>query len=95
MDAPRARPAPVVNAMSVDVEDYFHVSAFEHVVDRAEWPTRESRVCRNTERLLEAISRGLWEDPGDNKDKLEALLLEAEGSIEDSLLHGMSGTSAG
>jgi polysaccharide deacetylase family protein (PEP-CTERM system associated) len=43
----------VVNAMSVDVEDYFQVSAFEHVVDRSEWPTRESRVCRNTERLLD------------------------------------------
>jgi cobaltochelatase CobN len=45
------------------------------------------------ERLLEAISRGLWENPGDNKDRLEALLLEAEGSIEDSLAHGMKGTA--
>jgi polysaccharide deacetylase family protein (PEP-CTERM system associated) len=43
----------VVNAMSVDVEDYFQVSAFEQVVDRSEWATRESRVCRNTERLLD------------------------------------------
>jgi polysaccharide deacetylase family protein (PEP-CTERM system associated) len=50
---PSDRAAPVVNAMSVDVEDYFQVSAFEHVVDRSEWATRESRVCRNTERLLD------------------------------------------
>lgn len=44
--------ADVVNAMSVDVEDYFQVSAFEDVVARQAWDTHESRVCRNTERLL-------------------------------------------
>jgi cobaltochelatase CobN len=42
-----------------------------------------------TERLLEAISRGLWENPGADKETLEALLLEAEGAIEDSLAEGM------
>jgi polysaccharide deacetylase family protein (PEP-CTERM system associated) len=44
--------APVLNAMTVDVEDYFHVSAFSSVVDQADWSTYESRVCRNTDRLL-------------------------------------------
>jgi polysaccharide deacetylase family protein (PEP-CTERM system associated) len=44
--------APVVNAMSVDVEDYFQVSAFDRVVDRRSWDGRESRVTANTERLL-------------------------------------------
>lgn len=42
----------VVNALTVDVEDYFHVSAFEGHVSRAAWENFESRVCRNTERLL-------------------------------------------
>jgi polysaccharide deacetylase family protein (PEP-CTERM system associated) len=42
----------VVNAMTVDVEDYFQVSAFEGVVPRRDWDRLESRVCRNTERLL-------------------------------------------
>ena len=42
-----------------------------------------------SERLLEAIARGLWENPGADKDELEALLLEAEGAIEDSLVQGM------
>ena len=42
----------VVNAMSVDVEDYFHVNAFDGVVPRGRWESLESRVCRNTERLL-------------------------------------------
>jgi polysaccharide deacetylase family protein (PEP-CTERM system associated) len=42
----------VVNAMTVDVEDYFHVSAFDGVVPRSAWDRLESRVCANTERLL-------------------------------------------
>ena len=44
---------PIVNAMTVDVEDYFHASAFDRVVSRASWPERESRVVANTHRLLE------------------------------------------
>ena len=43
---------PIVNAMTIDVEDYFHVSAFEGVVVREQWHQFESRVCGNTERLL-------------------------------------------
>ena len=43
----------VVNAMTVDVEDYFHASAFDRVVPRISWFERESRVVRNTHRLLE------------------------------------------
>jgi polysaccharide deacetylase family protein (PEP-CTERM system associated) len=39
--------------MSVDVEDYFQVSAFDRVVPRSSWNDMESRVCRNTERLLD------------------------------------------
>lgn len=44
---------PIINAMSVDVEDYFQVSAFEATVSRADWPAFESRVDRNTRRLLD------------------------------------------
>lgn len=44
--------APMINAMTVDVEDYFHVSAFEGVVCRYGWERFESRVCSNTDRLL-------------------------------------------
>jgi len=45
--------APVVNAMSIDVEDYFHVSVFDGIVPRAEWERMESRVVANTTRMLE------------------------------------------
>lgn len=44
--------AGVKNAMTIDVEDYFHVSNFEQVVDRGTWGTLESRVEANTDRLL-------------------------------------------
>jgi polysaccharide deacetylase family protein (PEP-CTERM system associated) len=43
----------IVNAMSIDVEDYFHVSVFDGIVPRSRWDTMESRVVRNTERLLD------------------------------------------
>jgi polysaccharide deacetylase family protein (PEP-CTERM system associated) len=43
---------PIVNAMTVDVEDYFHVSAFDGLIPRHEWASMESRVCANTERIL-------------------------------------------
>lgn len=39
--------------MTIDVEDYFHVSAFADALDRANWPKFESRVERNTHRLLD------------------------------------------
>lgn len=42
----------VVNAMTVDVEDYFHVSVFDKTVPRLRWDTLESRVRINTEHLL-------------------------------------------
>jgi polysaccharide deacetylase family protein (PEP-CTERM system associated) len=48
---------PIVNAMSVDVEDYFHVSAFDGVVSRGQWHEFESRVVANTARLLDLLAR--------------------------------------
>ncbi len=49
---PRAPGAPIRNAMTCDVEDYFQVSAFAPHIDRASWPTRECRVEANIERIL-------------------------------------------
>jgi polysaccharide deacetylase family protein (PEP-CTERM system associated) len=43
---------PVVNAMTVDVEDYFQVSAFESHVDKAQWQSLPCRLEANTERIL-------------------------------------------
>lgn len=41
-----------VNALTIDVEDYFQVSAFAPYVPRAEWDSRECRVERNVDRIL-------------------------------------------
>lgn len=42
----------IVNAMTVDVEDYFQVSAFEAHIDRSSWASLPARVERNVERIL-------------------------------------------
>lgn len=42
----------LVNAMTVDVEDYFQVSAFEKHIQRADWDQMECRVERNLEHIL-------------------------------------------
>ena len=46
----------ITNAMTVDVEDYFQVSAFESVVSRDQWERVPHRVEKNTNRILEIFS---------------------------------------
>ena len=55
MNAPE-RPPALMNAFSVDVEDYFQVSALAPLIDRASWTQRECRVVRNVERLLDLFA---------------------------------------
>ena len=43
----------IVNAMSVDVEDYFHVAALAGSIDRSRWDEMEYRAEENTRRLLD------------------------------------------
>jgi polysaccharide deacetylase family protein (PEP-CTERM system associated) len=43
-------------ALSIDVEDWFHVHNLESVVARDTWDERELRVERNTERMLELMA---------------------------------------
>lgn len=48
-----ARDGPsITNALTIDVEDYFQVSAFAPYIARSEWDSRECRVERNVERIL-------------------------------------------
>jgi len=46
----------IINAMTVDVEDYFQVSAFESVISRDQWEHIPSRVEINTQRILDIFS---------------------------------------
>jgi len=45
------------NAMTIDVEDYFQVSAFAPVIDRDSWAGRECRVERNVDRILALLAK--------------------------------------
>ncbi|MDX1472561.1 MAG: DUF3473 domain-containing protein [Reinekea sp.] len=41
-----------IHAMTIDVEDYFHVAALSQVVSPSQWDSQPSRVVNNTQRLL-------------------------------------------
>jgi polysaccharide deacetylase family protein (PEP-CTERM system associated) len=45
------------NAMSVDVEDYFHVAALSDVIREEDWPRMEYRAESSTHKLLELFAR--------------------------------------
>jgi polysaccharide deacetylase family protein (PEP-CTERM system associated) len=49
-------PHMMKNAMTVDVEDYFQVSAFERYIKREEWNNIPSRVEMNTNKVLDIFS---------------------------------------
>ena len=48
---------PITNALTIDVEDYFQVSAFAPYIARCEWNTRECRVERNIGRILAMLAQ--------------------------------------
>lgn len=45
------------NAISVDIEDWFQVGAFETVIDRGDWNSLELRVEQNTDAVLALFQR--------------------------------------
>jgi polysaccharide deacetylase family protein (PEP-CTERM system associated) len=47
----------ICNALTIDVEDYFQVSALAPHIDRRSWDSMPCRVERNVERLLDLLSR--------------------------------------
>ncbi|MHA3840046.1 XrtA system polysaccharide deacetylase [Sphingomonas aestuarii] len=49
--------APVLNAMSVDVEDWFQVGAFENTIRRADWDGLEHRVEANADAVIALFER--------------------------------------
>ena len=48
---------PITNALTIDVEDYFHVSAMAPYIRRSDWGQMECRVEANVERLLTLLDR--------------------------------------
>lgn len=47
----------IINAMTVDVEDYFQVQAFFGTIDRDSWETRSLRVEKNVDLILDLFAR--------------------------------------
>lgn len=47
----------MLNALSVDIEDWFQVGAFETVIARDEWDALAHRVERNSDAVLELFDR--------------------------------------
>jgi polysaccharide deacetylase family protein (PEP-CTERM system associated) len=46
----------ITNALTIDVEDYFQVSAFAPYIRRDEWDARECRVERNVNSILDMLA---------------------------------------
>src|SRR5262245_29566361 len=83
---------PVLNALTVDVEDYFQVSAFTGHVRRRDWEDFESRVHCNTDRLLaifdEAGVRGTFFVLGWVAERFPALVRSIADAGHEIASHG-------
>ena len=54
--AEKADTNPHVNAMTIDVEDYFQVSAFSNNISQDQWSSHDCRVENNMDRILQLFS---------------------------------------
>ncbi|HLJ39457.1 MAG TPA: XrtA system polysaccharide deacetylase [Steroidobacteraceae bacterium] len=84
----------IVNAFSVDVEDYFQVAALAGAVGRDTWAQRESRVERNTQVLLDLLSekgiRGTFFVLGWIAERHPALVKRIAAAGHEIACHGFS-----
>lgn len=47
----------MLNGLSVDIEDWFQVGAFENCIERSDWDGCESRVERNTQAVIDMFAK--------------------------------------
>ncbi len=82
----------MLNAFSVDVEDYFQVGAFEAAIPRDSWESFESRVEANTRRLLDLCAehgvRGTFFVLGWVAERCPGLVREIAGAGHELATHG-------
>ncbi|WP_295957135.1 XrtA system polysaccharide deacetylase [Rhodoferax sp.] len=45
----------IINAFTIDVEDYFQVSAFSPYIERGDWDSRECRIEANIDKILQML----------------------------------------
>ena len=84
----------VPNALTVDVEDYFHVSAFASSIPRDSWASRAPRVVENTHKLLAIFDqfgvRGTFFVLGWVAERHPRLVKEIAARGHEIACHGMS-----
>lgn len=82
------------NAMSVDVEDYFHVAALSEAISRDDWDSMNTRVDANTRRLLDLFDRSQTSATffvlGWVAERHPALVREIHGRGHEVACHGYS-----
>ncbi len=80
------------NALSVDVEDWFQVGAFETVIDRDSWDSRECRVERNTDAVMALFDgagiKGTFFTLGWVAERYPALIRRIVGAGHEIASHG-------
>ncbi|MEX2495897.1 MAG: XrtA system polysaccharide deacetylase [Woeseia sp.] len=85
--------APLRNALTCDVEDWFQVSAFEHLVPKASWGDRECRIPRNVDSALalydEAGVHGTFFTLGWVAEHLPAVVRRISDAGHEVASHGM------
>ncbi|HZA95767.1 MAG TPA: polysaccharide deacetylase family protein, partial [Burkholderiaceae bacterium] len=52
-----AQSGAITNALTIDVEDYFQVSAFAPYIKRSDWERTPCRIERNIDRILELLDQ--------------------------------------
>ena len=57
MSTPQKQLPTVKNAMSIDVEDYFHVAAFKSNIDPKTWDSMHCRIERNMDVVMSLLRR--------------------------------------
>jgi len=86
--------ADLVNAFSIDVEDYFQVSALASAISRDSWNDRELRVQANTELILRMLEernvRGTFFVLGWIADRLPELVRRIHAQGHEIACHGYS-----
>jgi polysaccharide deacetylase family protein (PEP-CTERM system associated) len=85
-------PSQPINGLSVDVEDWFQVGAFENVISRDDWGGLNDRVDRNCDRILgmfaEAGVKGTFFTLGWVAERHGALMRRIAGEGHEVASHG-------
>jgi polysaccharide deacetylase family protein (PEP-CTERM system associated) len=86
--------AAISNAFTIDVEDYYHVSALASAIPREQWSQRESRVAASTDRLLAMLDerriKGTFFVLGWVADKVPELVKRIASQGHEVACHGYS-----